>query len=112
MFRRGIDAFSAETEKRSQWLYRNLDEVVKHFKVVSFDNLAIRQLDVKRLMTDKEWEEFYMGDDGQFTMYVDAVNKEFASSSVSKTRFPIEDDIASMFKKVHKGSPKYGGDAI
>ena len=42
---------------RQMWLHENLEELLNHFTVVSFDNLAIEQLDVKRLMTDEEWEE-------------------------------------------------------
>ena len=38
-----------------------------------------------------------MGDDGSFTMYVDAVNREYAVCSVSEKRHPILDDIKEMF---------------
>ena len=38
-----------------------------------------------------------MGDDGQFTMYIDMVNKEFASSSTSVLRFDLTDNIREMF---------------
>ena len=72
------------------------------FRVVSFDNLAIRQLDVQRLMAPHEWDRFYMGDDGGFTMYVDAVNRAFAISSVSDRRYILRDDIREMFEIVRK----------
>ena len=48
----------------------------------------------------KEWEEFYMGDDGNFTMYIDLVNQEFAKSSVSTERYPITENIRDMFNKI------------
>ena len=70
------------------------------FEVVSFDNLAIKQLDAQRLMSEEDWEQFYMGDDGSATMYVDMVNREFAKSSTSTERYPIEDDIVTMFEKI------------
>ncbi len=76
------------------------------FKAVSFDNLAIRQLDVKSLMTDEQWERFYMGDDGQYTMYIDAVRGEYAASSTSTTRYPLEPDIRTMFQTVRSSSEK------
>ena len=41
-----------------------------------------------------------MGDDGQYTMYVDMVNREFAKSSTSTERWPLMDDIKPMFDKV------------
>lgn len=72
------------------------------FKCISFDNLAIKQLEPKRLMSDKDYKEFYMGDDGSFSLYVDSVKREFAKSSVSVERFPMMDDIADMFKKVNE----------
>ena len=46
-----------------------------------------------------------MGDDGQFTMYIDAVKREFAKSSTSTERWPITGDIAEMFGVV-KGDNK------
>ena len=50
--------------------------------VVSFDNLAIEMLNVKAHLSKEKWEEFYMGDEGKFTMYYDAVKDAFAISSI------------------------------
>jgi len=50
---------------------------------LSFDNLAIEQLKLKRFFSDKAWSTFYMGDDFTFTMYIDAVKQEFAPTSRS-----------------------------
>lgn len=69
------------------------------FKAVSFDNLAIEQLDVKSIVGDK-WDEFYMGNDGFATMYVDMVKREFAVSSTSEERFPMLPTIDEMFRVV------------
>lgn len=41
-----------------------------------------------------------MGDDGTHTMYIDMVRGEFASSSTSDIKYPIEPTIIPMFKKV------------
>lgn len=57
---------------------------------VSFDNLAIEQLGVRRLFTDKGWQKFYMGDDGQFTMYIDAVLGNYAMTSRCSNRTPFQ----------------------
>lgn len=104
-FRRGKDlfkrdAFSIERRKKEtrEWLGRILDE--KWFEVVSFDNLAVNQLEVRTLIGEEVWSEFYMGDDGTATMYIDMVNREFAKSSTSTERFPLEDDIVTMFDKI------------
>ena len=90
-----IETFKSE-------LYNTLPTIINDnwFKVVSFDNLAIKQLDPKRLMSEDKWNEFYMGDDGQFTMYVDLVKREFAKSSISTKRYALADDIKTMFDKV------------
>ncbi len=58
---------------------------------LSFDNLAIQQLKIRRLFTEEGWERFYMGDDFQFSMYIDAVKKEYAPTSRSKERVSFND---------------------
>ncbi len=103
IFRRGEIWLSRKEEEfsvNSKWLFDELGEATKHFRVVSFDNLAIRQLEVKRLMSESDWNNFYMGDDGQYTMYIDMVKKEFASSSTSMNRQLILDNIEDMFNVV------------
>ena len=91
-----------QIEETKSWLYEKLPQVINEgwFEVVSFDNLAIKQLDAQRLMSNEDWEQFYMGDDGSATMYVDMVNREFAKSSTSTERYPLEDDIVTMFEKI------------
>lgn len=104
--RRGSDWYNADCEnitKLQNWLSDNLKNIIEHFEVVSFDNLAIKQLDVKSLMSDEEWEEFYMGDDGGFTFYIDMVNGTFGKNSLAPDheRYPIGDlSIDEMFQKI------------
>lgn len=59
---------------------------------LSFDNLAISQLDLRRYFTDEAWERFYMGNDFVFTMYIDAINQQYAPSSTSNNRGSFESD--------------------
>ena len=101
--RRGVDYYDSheiDVCKKQDWLYDNLKEMLNHFEVVSFDNLAINQLDVKRLLNSEQWNEFYMGDDGNYTFYIDLVEGTFARNSLSMERWPIMDNIDDMFKKV------------
>lgn len=70
-------------------LKRSLNRLIEKCFVVSFDNLAIEQLGVKDFLSESEWNEFYMGDDGQFTFYIDMVKNEYAKNSLSTERFPI-----------------------
>ena len=102
-FRRGVsylDNNRVKVEMNKMMLYDYLSDMLKEFKVVSFDNLALEQLEVKRLLTEKEWNEFYMGNDCKFTMYIDLVKNQFALCSVAEERFDLLDDIKPMFEKV------------
>lgn len=104
-FRRGktlYDECGSQIDSLKSQFYDMLPKMVNDgwFKRISFDNLAIKQLEPKRLMGEKDWSSFYMGDDGAFTCYVDAVNRQFAKSSVSTERYDLMDDIADMFKVI------------
>ena len=103
--RRGNDYFVVNQKsiyKNHKWLSDNLPDIVKQFNVVSFDNLAIEQLDVQRLLSKEEWEEFYMGDDGTVTYYIDMVEKKFAKSSTAPfdERYDLLDSVDDMFKVI------------
>ena len=103
--RRGVDHYVTNYDnitRKQIWLKDSLADIIEHFKVVSFDNLAIEQLDVKRLMTEEEWNEFYMGDDGNYTFYLDLVEGTFGKNSLATDRYPIMDDIDDMFKTIQK----------
>lgn len=101
-FRRGNNFYSESVQNRVDFVRNNLTEIIKHFNTVSFDNLAISQLSVKNIMTEKDWTQFYMGDDGQFTMYVDAVRRVFAVSSTSETVYQYNgrSTAESMFRRI------------
>jgi len=83
-FRRGADYIenhSLVINENKKWLSENIVEMFGQFKVVSFDNLSIKQLDIESKLEPKKWAEFYMGDDGQHTMYIDLVEQKFAKNS-------------------------------
>jgi hypothetical protein len=98
--RRGVDYHDAEVDRRKQELYDALPWIRREFKIVSFDNLAIEQLKVRRMLLKDEWDSFYMGNDGQFTMYVDTVEKKYAKTSTDMRRFDLSDTIDTMFQHV------------
>ena len=101
--RRGEEYYSKEEDniiKNQQWMRDNIGHIVEKFDVVSFDNLSIRQLDVRRLLTDEEWEEFFMGEDSEFTFYIDLVEKKFGKNSLATERFDLMDNIDDMFNKI------------
>jgi len=101
-FGRGIEYHSEKIDSKKYEWYIGL---AKYFKkenlVLSFDNLAIKQLNLKRYFTDEGWDKFYMGDDGQFTMYVDGVRQTYARSSTSSKRQSfIDKNIKDMFQEI------------
>lgn len=103
LLRRGVTHYTIEhnnIDSLQYWLKENLEDMLNHFKVISFDNLAIEQLEVKRLMSEEEWNEFYMGDDGGFTFYLDLVDGNFGRNSLATDRYPIMDNIDDMFQKI------------
>ena len=98
-FRRGVTYFSPEVQANMQILDLRLKMLLTCFEVVSFDNLALEQLNVKKYLTKDQWNEFYMGNDGAFTMFIDTVNKTYSRSSTTpvEARQPLLDDIKPMF---------------
>lgn len=74
------------------------------FNTISFDNLALNQLDVKGLVSDEVWDEIYMGDDGldghqtSCSMFVDLVERKFAKNSCSDKRYDLLDDAKDMYQ--------------
>lgn len=72
----------------------------KSVDVISFDNLALSQLDIKNLIGEEEFNRIYMGDDGEATMYIDAVKGEYGVSSTSKVRYKVTGSVTEMFQNI------------
>lgn len=111
VFRRGESLYKKESEDiniRGNVLKKCLPKILeeKWFEVVSFDNLALRQLDVKSLLSEKEWNQFYMGDDGlegeqtSASMFIDMVERKFAKNSCSKERFDLLPTVEEMYNNL------------
>lgn len=108
-FRRGKETYDYwmyrdEIDNTKKELYDSLEELTKHFAVVSFDNLALKQLDPKRLLTNDEWDRSYMGEDGTHTMFIDLVKNTYSTSSTTPEdeRKDLLDDIKPMFEDIRK----------
>ena len=97
---RGEEYFSDDIKEKMLEFDRLLPRLCAKYGIVGFDNLAIKQLSVKERVADEIWQERFMGDDGQNTMYVDLVEREFAVSSTSSIRYPLMESIEDMFEKV------------
>ena len=99
---------STELMENMDWLKKNIKFLPRYFDVISFDNLAIKQLDVKDWLGKDKWEEFYMGDDGTSTFYIDAVSEKFAMNSVAPEdkRFDLLDSVDEMFEVIRNVKSK------
>ena len=102
---RGINYLSThpEVDENIQKLEDVLPLIKDRFTSISFDNLALEQLHMREHMTKKEWDESYMGDDGQFTMYIDMVRDEYAKSSTSPRRRIENNNIEVLFEDIKDG---------
>jgi hypothetical protein len=70
----------------------------------AFDNLALEQLNIRSYVPRGLWLDRYMGDDGEFTMYVDAVSRAYAKSSTSQPRIFLEGmSIREAFSDIRAG---------
>jgi hypothetical protein len=97
----GIKHFDENTLQNINNWKKNIREVFHICDIISFDNLALEQLNIKKVLTKEAWETFYMGDDGEYTMYIDAVKQEFARSSTSfKRQSFLETTLFSFFQKL------------
>ena len=84
------------------WIKNNIIELTKCFKAISFDNLAIEQIELKKMLDPEVYKQIYMGGDGTFTMYVDLVENKYAVSSTSERHDIFSNNIDNLFAKVRE----------
>jgi hypothetical protein len=91
--------FSDKVEENIRQWYMFLPKYIGKC-LVSFDNLAIEQLNVKRFFTDEGWNLFFQGDDFTLSMYIDAIEQKFAPTSRSEERKSFNDySLIDYFQK-------------
>lgn len=108
--RRGKDLYSKVSdaiEEQISFIKHLLPTMVKDkwFQVISFDNLALNQLDVKNTLDidDEDWKFMYMGDDGidgnmtSSSIFIDMVERKYAKNSCDMNRYDLKDTIEAMF---------------
>lgn len=99
-FGRGKTFFDEKIKRNMDVFKETLPLALDKFSALSFDNLALEQLDVKSIISNKLYEQIFMGNDGEGTMYIDLVKGEYALSSTSAVRHKLQNDIITMFKKI------------
>ena len=95
-------------KKRISELAERIEEIKEHFTVTAFDNLALEQLGIQRKIPENDWKMLFQGEEGEFSMYIDLVNKEFSYSSYDERRYPIENGmtIKDMFEFLRNNKEK------
>ena len=104
VFRRGETSLKANTYHKLNEFKENLLQYFDKFRIISFDNLALKQLNVQSLVTKELWDTCFMGDDGQFTMFIDLVSKTYALNSTTpcNNRKKIKNNIIDMFNDIRE----------
>jgi hypothetical protein len=98
----GIKYHNSEVDKLIKQWYMYLPRYFGKC-TLSFDNLAIEQLNIKRLFTKSGWDDFYMGDDFCFTMYMDMVKQQYAPTSRNGDRHSFSNNtLIEYFNKNKK----------
>jgi len=83
----------------------DIDSILNTKKgLLSFDNLAIDQLDLKNKVSNEIWKTHYMGEEGTTSFYIDLVTNTFSKSSIdSNTKIDATDlTTKEMFKIIRR----------
>lgn len=86
------------TSKIHKEWYWWVHKLFKIFDVVSFDNLALEQLNIQRFFTKENYEVF---NQGEHSFYINAVDQYFAPSSRSNNKVNFKDlTVKEYFKSL------------
>lgn len=81
--------------------YIEIEKLYELFDIVSFDNLAIDQIGMKYKVSEEEWENCYMGEEGSASFFIDTVDQKFYKSSIEEGGISISDfSVKEMFNIV------------
>lgn len=95
-FNRGRVDTGSESHRRWRQGVRGL---VNRFRSVSFDNLALEQLGVRRFVRPETWVESYQG---EMSVYLDSVTRETRESSRSSVKSSWSDEHSVSFFRRHR----------
>ena len=96
----GEDYYSEKIEENIQrWVWW-VKKLIDQKEVVSFDNLSVEQLKLKRFLPKETWDEFYQG---EHSLYINAVGKYLSPSSRSNEKVHWGDiSVKEYFKQIDK----------
>ena len=101
---RGKNFYTEETKRREEELKNAFYGYIGRFSVISLDGAAAEWLEVQKHVFARDYALHNMGNEGEFTMYIDAVAKKFSVNSITReeARYQLSDDIRSMFHVVRE----------
>jgi hypothetical protein len=91
-----VNTNSLEHKNWFWWVHKMFSK----FDVVSFDNLALEQLNIKRFFSNESWEVF---NQGEHSMYISAVDGYFSPSSRNSEKTDWNSiTVKDFFKSLEK----------
>ncbi|MBQ7408431.1 MAG: radical SAM protein [Clostridia bacterium] len=97
---RGKNNLNPDLVNNLLWLKKKISRYLYSFNTVCFDNLAIRQLKINEIIDKEQFDNLFMGNDGEGSMYINLVEKSYSVSSTSANTYPLKDDIYKTFAHV------------
>lgn len=86
------------SNKHKQW-YWYVRKLFDKFEIVSFDNLALEQLNIKRFLSKQDYKIF---NQGEYSFYIDATKEIFKPSSRNKEYISWDKvNITNYFKQLN-----------
>lgn len=81
-FGRNLGKVDLNSKSHKQW-YWYIGKLFETFDIVSFDNLALEQLNIKRFLNKYNWNTFY---NGEHSFYINAADGYYSPSSRSNEK--------------------------
>lgn len=103
---RGVDYYNEYKENvdnNIKYLAEHLYDFKHRYNGFGFDNLATEDLEIRKIVGEKDWALYHMGKEGQFTLFVDLVNNKYAVSSMeTENIFDLkpDDTVDTIFHKI------------
>jgi hypothetical protein len=96
--------FEEQVNKNIQTWYKNLSSAMSKCHLC-LDTNAVHQLKPRRIFVEQnQYDMVFMGTDGTYTCFIDAVNQEFTQSSICTDRKSFDGyDLIGAFAEIRKG---------
>ena len=103
---RGVDYYNEykeDVDNNIKYLAEHLYDFKHRYNGFGFDNLATEDLEIRKIVGEKDWALYHMGEEGQFTMFLSLVDNTYAISSMETEKiFKVEpnDTVDTIFHKI------------